>query len=1479
MEENRGPYAPNGWVIDIYKYLNSSSADFQPLKELYTELAMKKGRQGKREIAYGDYDRIQLRAVNHFSDYSLSPSQAFDWFGMAQSIFIYPLENDHQKRPFLWDCNQKDVRLDGELKIRHDDPGAIPPKGFFAVSFCYLSDDARSLIAGDYKTLLQNCKIRLQRLINTYNNFLQKQEVEDRKAGKPNSHGQITAEFFGSFSSAELVILWSAEQYTDILYLTDCIRDLWVWQTKSSYAKDADKEKALSFPIFRTTYTTISYPDVNRESMQETGSTCCEVRGTAYVHVAVQEGVGVEKINELRKYIKKALRQAAKEIGSQGTHPKLYSLDCAGEYDIVFSTKSKYLTVLFSNSRSWNLPKEVAEYTNLSIHNEAFNQFVQHTTTRLCYSEGDLPDFARSQGNLAVLWQSAKKEISRVELNTENVNVGQQNFSKTWRSHIINEIANHQSVVFFQLADEARNQFPSVSGFPSMLDQLFVDYIQCCCTSADYLWIHDYHELFQQMLIILKKEISNIQVWASPDGMSARSKQIKSEEFESMLEEQETKRALDDINDLMAALQQQTNHIYASNKLFFKEQDIHFGYTAQHDLVIHSYYGIIKCLMTLIYQNSNPLVQSKLYPLVNFISGNAPTSQMFIEDSFEEYLEMGRLSNRIVVIYMPLDGMSNILHYLPLMIHEVYHYAAPSNRNGRNRLLAKISVYQLLKATWTNLFNNAVKTVLKSRVDLDNQIDSALFEVRTESFFLREIEGVLYNLVNEYGEAIFCGIQHPHQYAGQLSDQVLRSWFKKWMEDWLFCGSESAETSNSAPDLATEYLPSFSDMLAPVLKCVANHLKALKLRLETKGGELTPIEQLFYAASTLLLKQARKKDSFYQNMIETADHLRLDGFLDQLLDQLDEVFPDCAMVVISKMSVAGYLLQIALGLDALFENPRKETNLRFGILIYWMLNRDAHSESTYIEALNKELKEFEALYCAAYRIPPHSTMHDEEFIRMKAERWSDYFREMYSAYISEGQQLGYFTIQPWLTELIENHMLPALQDEDGIGNLFSGPYLQYISMLRMPEGQEQQNKIFEISMNTILNFQSRLTIKSINDIFEKRKGDYSKKRAEISVNRSRHAKSYETSAYSFENLQQLIKIAVEQLCWYRRLEKCPETAGIWYRGVQSSKFAILPSGMIHFAEDASRIIGQCNSGEASYIQCLRHLYEVFRYSSEGTMEQNNPAIYSMVDHLALMQHYSQHTNILDWSEDAYTALYFALEKEITANDKYPSERDKPESCPHEDADAAFYILDPVRFNLACAEIERDLGFFATEGEWRLSREGIPNLSIKDNFQPFREYQDVYQNPSLTNIIPWFTLERPDGRSKGSPITLLDIQSKLCGSATGEILEWHLPRAIYTSKLNPRIKAQSGLFVAFSMLSRPATWQGVTIATDGPNQSLFYYQSIEALQEYYLTMGEKRPFLFKIVIPKNLKRTIGRTLYRFGMSKEKIYPELENRRSR
>lgn len=393
---------------------------------------------------------------------------------------------------------------------------------------------------------------------------------------------------------------------------------------------------------------------------------------------------------------------------------------------------------------------------------------------------------------------------------------------------------------------------------------------------------------------------------------------------EQALDSSEIKECLNDINKLMNALQQQTNHILASNKLFFKEQNVRFGYTAQYDLVILAYYGIIKRLMEIIYQNSSPQVQSKLYPLVNFGSESVLGSRMYVEDSAWEFVKSQKLSDRIVVIRMPLDGMNNIMHYLPMMIHEVFHYSAPRDRNGRNKLLTQFAVYQLLKEVWSDFFQQAMEVAAESDGD-GNPFDKGLDRDGAEYIFLCRMEPALYELIDRREDAIFQGIQ-SRSLVQSADAPVLRSWFKDALAAWLFT------VPSSALDSAIE-LPEFADLLDDILASAASALCALDMEAvpESPGAEL------FSKAAGILLEWMESV-SISQDIMRQASDLYEQNIMERFLEQLDEVFPDFAMATLTDMSAAGYLLQIAMNLDMQLDHPQPTVGLRFGMFCsigYW----------------------------------------------------------------------------------------------------------------------------------------------------------------------------------------------------------------------------------------------------------------------------------------------------------------------------------------------------------------------------------------------------------------------------------------------------------------------------------------------------------------------------------------------------------------
>lgn len=469
-------------------------------------------------------------------------------------------------------------------------------------------------------------------------------------------------------------------------------------------------------------------------------------------------------------------------------------------------------------------------------------------------------------------------------------------------------------------------------------------------------------------------------------------------------------------------------------------------------------------------------------------------------------------------------------------------------------------------------------------------------------------------------------------------------------------------------------------------------------------------------------------------------------------------------------------------------------------------------------------------------------------------------------------------------------MIPCLKlegDTKGrIVQLFQHPYRDYLHILLEKEvGENTLSELFQLSIRTVLQFQRYQPLKQLNDSFQTKMHLPMTHSSMGAVKPKSDLSHYGMKLLYGGTLLSAIHKVMYKLYRYREADHVDSSTGMWYRGVSNADNNVLPSGFVHFAEDAGLLNGGLNvSSNYSYLDAQRHNYESFRYSAEGSIPDISPAQYQCAfNYLTLMQHYSQHTNLLDWSEDFFAATYFALESQINLNDCYPYDQKKQireRSLKDADKDAALYILDPVRFNLACQAIENEInGLFHFDSPAILpTGNEVPNLSIPENQKRMSEYHNLYPDSTKAakKVQGILSLTKADGKTD-TPVTLIDLKKN---RKPTEKLTFHLPRAVYAAKLNARIRAQSGLFVAFSLMSNPVVWEGKSILTEKLNPHLFHYQALEQIQDYYLEMSRKhQPFMMKIRLPSSAKLELGRMFYHFGLSKERIYPELQNNRNR
>lgn len=322
----------------------------------------------------------------------------------------------------------------------------------------------------------------------------------------------------------------------------------------------------------------------------------------------------------------------------------------------------------------------------------------------------------------------------------------------------------------------------------------------------------------------------------------------------------------------------------------------------------------------------------------------------------------------------------------------------------------------------------------------------------------------------------------------------------------------------------------------------------------------------------------------------------------------------------------------------------------------------------------------------------------------------------------------------------------------------------------------------------------------------------------------------------------------------------------WYRGSQNANFEILPSIMVHFmdAEQISKNAGRGENASGTLWEFQRSILERFKYQADGAPEFINSASYTTSDYMAIMQHYGQLTTYLDWSEDAYSSLYFALEDEILMKKgAYGGE------------DAALYILDPMLYNRARKKLINNAAKkyseqFCPLDTW-FHRQGrstqempdghIPNLSVDYNKKRYGLFSlDVpdAEDVNLTRATKYLEF---NGEPKNATLSQFELEM------------WNLPLAVYTSRLNPRIRSQSGQFIAYSPFSIPVYRKK---GGDCSSANRFSYLSLSKIQDYFLEcFREEDPFMYKIKICAFVKNEIGRYLQKAGINRYRIYPELES----
>lgn len=263
------------------------------------------------------------------------------------------------------------------------------------------------------------------------------------------------------------------------------------------------------------------------------------------------------------------------------------------------------------------------------------------------------------------------------------------------------------------------------------------------------------------------------------------------------------------------------------------------------------------------------------------------------------------------------------------------------------------------------------------------------------------------------------------------------------------------------------------------------------------------------------------------------------------------------------------------------------------------------------------------------------------------------------------------------------------------------------------------------------------------------------------------------------------------------------TEPLWFRGHSSSKYKLIPS--IYRMKDKE------NYTYSRHVkQLMEDLTNAFRVKSFHVPEIVPGGNASYLGTLVSMQHYLVETNLMDWSQHIFSALYFALEEYVN---------DSKKEMPKENA--RIYILNPARFNKAMKEI--------LHSEVYIGNYPIPAL--------------IEDDKKYARYLPF--LNPKDGGNSDD--------------------KYNYPFAMYAPYVNPRIKAQAGCFTIFSLNA---------IGEEEKDGYSYQKFSLENLQKKVSSKrGDYQQFLGYIDIDKEYAGTIAQSIRAMGITKKYVYPEL------
>lgn len=811
------------------------------------------------------------------------------------------------------------------------------------------------------------------------------------------------------------------------------------------------------------------------------------------------------------------------------------------------------------------------------------------------------------------------------------------------------------------------------------------------------------------------------------------------------------------------------------DRLAFNEQPSYLQNIGSYHKILRCYYGIIKDILKLLYSidrehnNKQPI----LVPLLSF--GLTP---IIVSRSYESFYENAGVVKpaKLISIKLPYQALTNPAKYLGILVHEVFHYAAPSDRAKRNMLLTRclagvaLSEFLSLLAKsqmfgsdsdfgsefYSNnklLFNMSVEC-WSSEISMSNPLhDTAKYD-QLKSIYQKTFVLDYYSEsdTNTYYYGLWCNLRSQLLFNIDECEEKERKVFALDIPDGQNEDLLRAAFAKMVRVIKPEDLYAFNRMLANVMQSL---------------GELPP--DLFDVGFVLHAKNPKRK-------------------IEQFLWQLYGTQRDFA---------SGSILSATQTATDINYAYLSQASIRIGFFIDYYLNELGFEKSD--GALHQCLDQWGASI--------------EKFQTVKSQ-----FIHDYAIYLEYSNPFTAPVME--LCEMVESEIstLDRFPECVEIMTKLTDFYEQYYTALdkfqkNITRQEEFNDDVFVLSRSLIEAYQQQDSIRSISGGMRQNSGSVldlvqlgTTKSAPVKV------KIYASVASGSAELSRAISNA------YSAMKPAGVMPVLWYRGQRVNGRESLPNIM-------RGELDNLDGANADKKHFLHTMQEEFRWARASILPVGND--FTQADWLAFLQHNEFKTNVLDFSESLYPALYFAVEK---WNSKNPPK-----------VDAVVTMFNPVLFNLAMESIEKgritpELEYYLLNGSQKSGDHVEPPLfAEQENVGEYQCYFDWNRN--------------------------LDSQyTPRC------------PRAALLPKNSERMKRQSGQFVFYDMQCERKK--------DKNNKFSYSSWSLEQLHKKYEELFDEKqmewftPFLYNIIINHSCYQEFKDYLQAIGMQMYQVYPEYD-----